>query len=154
MKQEIKFKEGSVQEMGTRAEETPQVRPFRNGAWYSGDEKMFHQKAKGAAGQGLMPYITALAIGAGGGGFGGSLLHQGITPQQMQAHIDRLLDKVERLEERINDRIDEVEKDLDDIDRKIDDIDHDHHPSLGDMGSSAKGTWRKYDKERSRIKVV
>lgn len=153
MKQEIKFRHGSVQEMGTRAEDTPQARGYHNGAWHAGDEKLFNApKSKGAAGQGLMPYITALAIGAGGGGFGGSLLHQGITPAQMQAHIDRLLDKVERLEERINDRIDEVEKDLDDIDRKIDDMDHEHHPALGDYQTGgAKGSWREwYDKEGSK----
>ena len=76
-------------------------------------------KTAGGVGQGLMPYILAGSIGLGGGGFAGNALQEKITPTQLQAHIDRVVDKLERSEERIKEKLEDLEKELDDVRDKL-----------------------------------
>ena len=103
MKHEIKFREGSVQEMGTRAEETPQARPVPSRA----------------ASNGIMPYILAGTLGLGGGGLGTSVLNPSVTSDQVREHITRLADKVEHIAQRLEDKISDLEDKLDDLENEI-----------------------------------
>ena len=92
-------------------------------------------KTAGGVGQGLMPYILAGSIGLGGGGFAGNALQEKITPTQLQAHIDRVVDKLERSEERIKEKLEDLEKELDDVRDKLE-----HHPAYAADGQD---TFRK-----------
>ena len=117
---EIRFKKGPVQEMGKRAEEVPQARfGSQGGTWYAGDEHKFQPKKAGAVSQNLMPVLTALAVGAGGGGLGGTYLKDGISPAQLQTHTERINDKIDRAVDRLEDKIEDLEDKLDDAEKRL-----------------------------------
>ena len=122
MKQEIKFKEGSVQEMGKRAEDTPQAQPphrYLNPKYERTPNGYRLKKEKGATNGGLMPYILAGTLGLGGGGFGTTLLKPGISPAQLQEHIARIADKIDRTAEKLEDKIEDLEDKIDDLENEI-----------------------------------
>ena len=75
------------------------------------------KKAKAAVNGNLMPLLLVGSLGLGGGGIGSQLLTPTITPQQLELHMNRLLDKIEDLDERLDTLergLERVEDDLED----------------------------------------
>ena len=87
------------------------------------------KKTKAAVSNSLMPYLLVGTLGLGGGGLGTQLLGSGITPQQLEMHMNRLLDKIEDLDE----RLDKLERGLE---RVEDELDRDRY-SKGNAGADA-----------------
>ena len=87
------------------------------------------KKAKATINGNLMPLLLVGSLGLGGGGLGSQLLTPAITPQQLESHINRLLDKIEDLDE----RLDKLERGLE---RVEDDLDRDRY-SKGNAGADA-----------------
>ncbi len=81
------------------------------GVWHNkGDEvftsptKAAAQKKYGTTSQGILPYILAGSIGLGGGGAATQYFGKDVvTPQTLERHVDRVLDKIDDVSEDLSD---------------------------------------------------
>ena len=100
------------------------------GVWHNKGDERFTSPTKAAAkkkygttSQGLLPWLTAGAIGLGGGGFASQQLTQRdvVTPQTLERHIDRVLDKIDDQSEDIA----ELKASLKHLEKEVTDIKYD-----------------------------
>ena len=79
----------------------------------------FGEKPRAALSQQLMPWLLAGSLGLGGGGFAATgFKSAAVTPDQLEQHMTRLVDKIDGLDsklERLDSRLQHVEKDLADL---------------------------------------